>query len=95
MSAALRPDQLPDFDPEEGPRIRVLHIPRPEPTPADIAQMIATTFAANLVGIFLATLILVYSWNSLNNGLSLPDFNFNQAFTGVVILRVLALTVRL
>lgn len=93
MSALPPEDAPPGF--REAPVVLIHHHDEEEPTGSELAETAATFFAVNLLGLVLAAAIVTYTWNALRSGSTLPDFDFNQAFAGVVILRVLALTIRL
>jgi len=100
MSAVLPPEEDVQVEPDNegltahppGPHI-VFETPKP-PTPTEMVRAMAYWFASNIAGLLIVSAIVSYAWNAIESLHTLPTINFQQAFALMVIVRVLALTVR-
>lgn len=67
--------------------------PKP-PTPTQVIRNFAYWLLTNIVSLVVASAVVSFAWNALASLHTLSTIDFHQAFAILVIVRVLAFTVR-
>lgn len=75
-----------------GPHL-IFAAPKP-PTPTQVIRHFAYWLVLNIFGLVVAAAIVSFAWNALETLHQLPTIDFHQAFAILVLVRVLAFTVR-